>query len=967
MTCRMPSGRVCDRGQESVRAFCSGQMKKVTANRNGGLNTGRFAACAVLSAVTMSAAVLRSAPVPMDRAAWDGSPIAWRFDAGEKRVEATGVDDCMLLETERSAKIAVTAVAVPGKCRSRDWATFGMGITDDENNYWRLSFVQAPPKKDGTEGARFFELSEMRNGRWLAQNHDRLVSAGGLQNETWDYGKSYRLSLKLDSGFIHGEVWEASGRFLYSAKFRFPEPTPDGSVKAVTCGKPSLHSKGLFSGSFSRVDAECSMRRPKRAAKRDVPPYASESFVPGVAGTPSGFFRVAKHGDGKWWAFDPLGRGTALLGVNHASYQGQWSLRTMRSIHRETNLRKFPDRTDWATNSVARLKSWGFNMIGGGSDSNLKYRGLFHAFTLAMGETVCRDGVPGEYFICPNERRPCTSFPNVFHPDFDAWCDYVARRKCAPNRDDPWLFGYFIDNELAWWGRGMLDTGLYDAVAKLPESHSARKAQKSFMSRRKPDGGDASVQDKLDFLKLAAERYFSATSAAIRRADPNHLILGARFAGIRGAHPVVWEVAGKYCDVVTLNCYPWADLDRNMVRMGRSLDSEPLSESFGKLYDITRRPILVTEWSFPALDTGRPCSHGAGQRFRTQALRAKASELFVRTLLSLPYVLGYNYFMWVDQPAAGLSDAFPEDCNYGLLSEEGVPYRELTSVFARLHKDIAGLRNAKLPRQRPFSSPPTILAPEAERRLVKCGDAKYVRNGDRYAISTPGGLLLEGTVGGRDIFSSVKVGGLELGRFNMMLCDKVRGNSRWRNLSKVRSVQWKDGALEILSEGGTASGRFSFVCRIVPLSGRNWFLCDLVRVSNMGDSTMDVSSFLFRQYVKYAEDKSKVAEFKSAPDLWQAPDADAWFRKSDRAFFGGFTRAGTVVRFQYFTSTGGRVQHPDAQFEPADRSPLAPGASYAPKGSVWMVAVCGSQGGRDAWNAAVDELAQICTQGKGMK
>jgi hypothetical protein len=401
--------------------------------------------------------------------------------------------------------------------------------------------------------------------------------------------------------------------------------------------------------------------------------------------------------------------------------------------------------------------------------------------------------------------------------------------------------------------------------------------------------------------------------------------------------------------------------------MARSLDSESLAVTFGRLYDTTRRPLLVTEWSFPALDTGRPCSHGAGQRFRTQALRAKASELFVRTLLSLPYVLGYNYFMWVDQPAAGLSDAFPEDCNYGLLSEEGVPYRELTSVFARLHKDIAGLRNAKLPRQRPFSPPPAILAPEAERRLVKCGDAKYVRNGDGYAISTPGGLLLEGTVGGKDIFSSVKVGGLELGQFNMMLCDKVRGNSRWRNLSKVRSVQWKDGALEVLSEGGTAAERFSFVCRIVPLSGRNWFLCDLVRVSNMGDSTMDVSSFLFRQYVKYAEDKSKVAEFKSAPDLWQAPDADAWFRKSDRAFFGGFTRAGTVVRFQYFTSTGGRVQHPDAQFEPADRSPLAPGASYAPKGSVWMVAVCGSQGGRDAWNAAVDELAQICTQGKGMK
>ena len=936
-------------------------MKKAMENRNGGLFKGRHA---VLAVVTMVAAVLRSAPVPMDRAAWDGSPIAWRFDAGESRVEATGVDDCMLLEAERSAKIAVTAVAVPGKCRARDWATFGIGITDDENNYWRLSFVQAPPKKDGTEGARFFELSEMRNGRWLAQNHDRLVSAGGLQNETWDYGKSYRLSLKIGSGCIHGEVWEESGRFLYSAKFCFPEPAADGSVKAVTCGKPSLHSKGCFSGSFSRVDAECSMPRPKCEAKSSIPPYASKSYVPDVGEASTGFFRVVKRGDGKWWAVDPLGRGTALLGVNHVSYQGQWSLRTMRSIHRETNLRKFPNRTDWATNSVARLKSWGFNMIGGGSDSNLKYRGLFHAFTLAMGETVCRDGVPGEYFICPNERRPCTSFPNVFHPDFDAWCDHVARRKCAPNRDDPWLFGYFIDNELAWWGRGMLDTGLYDAVAKLPESHSARKAQKSFMSRRKPDGGDASVQDKLDFLKLAAERYFSATTAAIRRADPNHLVLGARFAGIRGAHPVVWEVAGKYCDVVTLNCYPWADLDRNVVRMGRSPDSERLADAFGKLYGRTGKPLLVTEWSFPALDTGRPCSHGAGQRFRTQALRAQASELLAKTLLSLPYVLGYDYFMWVDQPASGLSDAFPEDCNYGLLSEEDVPYRELTSMFSRIHGDVGALRNGGLPRERNVAPPPAVSAGEAEGRIGRRSDSAFVRNGDAYVLSTPDGLVLEGSVGGKDIFSSVKAGGKDLGRFTMMLCDKVRGNSRWRNLSKVVSAEWMGGALHVTAEGGLEDGRFAFTCRIVPLAGRNRFLCELVRMENLGNAVVDVSSVLFRQYVTYAGDKSKTLEFKSAPDLWQAPDADAWFRKEDRAFFGGFTRAGTVVRFQYFTSMGGKVQHPDAQFEPQGRVGLKPGESWRPDGDIWMVSVCGTQGGRAAWEQTLGELARLCVQKK---
>ena len=69
-----------------------------------------------------------------------------------------------------------------------------------------------------------------------------------------------------------------------------------------------------------------------------------------------------------------------------------------------------------------------------------------------------------------------------------------------------------------------------------------------------------------------------------------------------------------------------------------------------------------------------------------------------------------------------------------------------------------------------------------------------------------------------------------------------------------------------------------------------------------------------------------------------------------------------MVRFQYFTSAGGRVQHPDAQFEPRDLLLLKPGNCFDPKGSVWMVAVCGSKGGRKAWNAAVDELAQIFEQ-----
>ena len=46
--------------------------------------------------------------------------------------------------------------------------------------------------------------------------------------------------------------------------------------------------------------------------------------------------------------------------------------------------------------------------------------------------------------------------------------------------------------------------------------------------------------------------------------------------------------------------------------------------------------------------------------------------------------------MWVDQPALGTNGEKPEDSNYGLVSEEGVPYAGLTGMFARLHSELRG-------------------------------------------------------------------------------------------------------------------------------------------------------------------------------------------------------------------------------------------------------------------------------------
>jgi hypothetical protein len=36
---------------------------------------------------------------------------------------------------------------------------------------------------------------------------------------------------------------------------------------------------------------------------------------------------------------------------------------------------------------------------------------------------------------------------------------------------------------------------------------------------------------------------------------------------------------------------------------------------------------------------------------------------------------------------------------------------------------------------------------------------------------------------------------------------------------------------------------------------------------------------------------------------------------------------------------------------------LKPGESYRPKSSVWMVSVCAAEGGREAWERMIEELA----------
>ncbi len=367
--------------------------------------------------------------------------------------------------------------------------------------------------------------------------------------------------------------------------------------------------------------------------------------------------------DDTWWVIDPGGRGFFAIGTDHVNFNVHWCERLGYAPYNRNCVERYGTEERWAEEAVSKLSSWNFNLLGANNSPSTRYRGLAHTLFLSFGSEFASydDIVPKVHW---------TGFPDVFSPDFERHCDLKAREICRESKDDPWLFGYFLDNELEWYGKIGRPWGIFTETVKKPGEHRAKRALVDFLRKRYPgieelnrawdtsfasfDGmlertdwaepsNNAWKRDALDFVGLVAEKYFSITTSAVRKYDPNHLILGSRFAG--DVPEPVWKAAGRYCDVVSLNFYDRVDLD----------SGEPIGlvKHLERVHGLCRRPLMVTEWSFPALDSGLPCKHGAGMRVDTQSQKARCFKIYQTTFLSLPFVIGSDYFMWVDEPALG--------------------------------------------------------------------------------------------------------------------------------------------------------------------------------------------------------------------------------------------------------------------------------------------------------------------------
>jgi len=523
-----------------------------------------------------------------------------------------------------------------------------------------------------------------------------------------------------------------------------------------------------------------------------------------IKSKPTGFFRVEKIGE-NWWLIDPDGYAFISKGVNHISYNADHAPSLGYSPYAQVTKEKYGNIENWANASINRLWNWNFNTIGAWSNYETFNKNMPYTIIMDIGASAGSSWLKG-------------LFSDVFSQEFKNIAERRSKEICSSRANDPFLIGYFVDNELRWGADWRSNRTLFDDFMAMPKESDGKKAlvatliemygnidnfnsawqvklnsfddlltindlsklgesvQKAqselsgkpqikrtlpkeiamlyltqvygsiskvneafgtkaesfndlmtdeFLAKLTSEiskqnlpkemiiAGIQMVYGNLDkanqafntnaktydelisiltgmqsistvaleikkaqslFLKKIARQYFMVCRDAIRKYDPNHLILGCRFAGY--APDEVLSAMGEYVDVVSYNNY----------------SPLPPVDKLDEIYKITGKPIMITEFSFKARDSGLPNTKGAGVPVATQKDRADGFSNYVTMLMKLPYAVGYHWFEYTDEPAEGRFDG--ENSNYGLVNIKDEPWEVLTERMTEVNSKIESIHNS---------------------------------------------------------------------------------------------------------------------------------------------------------------------------------------------------------------------------------------------------------------------------------
>ena len=368
-----------------------------------------------------------------------------------------------------------------------------------------------------------------------------------------------------------------------------------------------------------------------------------------LQGKKTGFFHTEQIG-GRWWLVTPEGNAFYSKGVE--------------AVDLSADKKKPPADKEKAAKDVARqLKFWNFNTVGLWSK---KIPGMPWFAHLGFAANF----VPNMWLL--------GIVPDYFSPEFREAVERRAAALCPGLAEDPWLIGYYTDNEIRWVPDIRSNDSVLEAFLKKdPDSPGYQKAV-AFLKERGHTPETVTFDDMSAFLEIAAAEYGRLVHTAIRKYDKNHLILGSRFNSrapiqlTRGLTP--------YYDVFSFNNYE---------------HRAPIYK-LGEITRISGKPTMVTEFSFKAMDSGLYNSIGAGDAVATQQDRANLFAGYVQDLARLSSCIGFYWFKYRDQPKEGAGTRSPggkggENSNYGLVKIDGTPWTILVNRMTEVNAGIEAL------------------------------------------------------------------------------------------------------------------------------------------------------------------------------------------------------------------------------------------------------------------------------------
>lgn len=419
---------------------------------------------------------------------------------------------------------------------------------------------------------------------------------------------------------------------------------------------------------------------PGLKAKKEPPTDKYGGWKVSFGFKPTGFFTTAKR-DGRWWIVDPLGN--PFIAKSVSCFSRGRSERQMKVLRE-----KFGSDENWASREQDYLRSLGFNSIACWSDvsvsQSVSNRLPYMVFFSPIGSynrVLAKSGKEEAGVAQSDYTHTPYRIPYVFDAEFDALVDRQLK-KASDHAQDPYLIGYFIDNELPW-----LNTALKTALVKIPPEHRLHQEAQRWLDKAKGRTGctflDITDDDGKRFAAYCCETYLRKVSAALRKYDPNHMFLGSRFC--RWDHELtndyLMQVAGKYMDIVSINHYSkWNPEMKDMQRW------ECLS---GK-------PFMVTEFYVKGEDSGLPNKTGVGWIVRTQNDRGLFYENFISHLMWSGTSVGWNWFKYQDNDPTDLkTDPSNRDSNKGIVTWNYERYEPLAEHMKAINTRIYGLTQLK--------------------------------------------------------------------------------------------------------------------------------------------------------------------------------------------------------------------------------------------------------------------------------